>query len=68
VDVLFLETALILTDDVQIEIFDANFMQIIGNVLGALQRRRQIVDAFHGQSPGGLAELINRYSIPLYSN
>ena len=47
-DVLLLEPRLVLGDDVQVEIFDAHFMQIVRHVVCARERGREIVEAFHG--------------------
>src|SRR5690606_30407402 len=51
VDVLLLQPRFVLADDVQVEIFYAHPVQILGDLLGAGQRGSEKVDAFHEHPP-----------------
>jgi hypothetical protein len=46
-----LEPGLVPGHDVQEVVVDADFVQVVGNILGALKGRRQVVEALHATSP-----------------
>ena len=51
VDVLLLQPRFVTRDDVHEEILDPDLMQVVRDPMGALQRRRQIVQALHRFTP-----------------
>jgi hypothetical protein len=47
-DVLLLQPRFVLADDVQVEIFDADGMQVVRDVMRARQRWGEEIEALHG--------------------
>src|SRR5690606_22648052 len=60
VDVLLFQPRFVLADDVQVEIFYAHPVQVIGDLLGAGKRGSEKVDAFHEHPPERWTSTVTR--------